>query len=619
VLLSAASLVLLVWLGGCASTPPEPTTPPTVQVPGPEEARAYEQRAGLAPNARERTVYQFMAAEIWDAEGQSERAVRLIFNLDDAHLAAEQRLSRHLILAEYHRERGELEAAQNHLEYPSWAEDLRESRPPQRLRWAQNKAALAQRLGTAEPGWRAYDRALSLTDLADPKNADAATALRTGLWQTLNRAQTRPAPPYLAAETAGWVALAQITHSRATSLAAQHAAYLRWRTEFADHPARTAPPASVAVLEKIMSRPRPKVALLLPLSGSLATAGQALLDGYLAARDSAYHPARLAPQDPQAPRQIQLFDTARLDWESIAQELQSGQFDLVIGPLDRERVTAYAQSRPALPSLVFNSLPPDSDSEPDAPPAPILGLSLNVESEAQQAATRAFREGHRSALVLAPDGTWGERAGQAFVESWQAQGGIIRQHARYGASDMRAGILERALLVDASHQRHKTLEAQLGQTIEFRPRRRQDVDAIFLAATPAQARQINPLLAFFFAGDLPVYATSSVYSGHPDADANRDLNGIRFTSIPWMLDPSVRPAAEPQEGAAVPSATELKMQAIGFDSYFLAQRIEQFLTAPDSRYRGMLGTLHRADTSRDLQRQQPWAQFRGGRARPVPQ
>ena len=61
---------------------------------------------------------------------------------------------------------------------------------------------------------------------------------------------------------------------------------------------------------------------------------------------------------------------------------------------------------------------------------------------------------------------------------------------------------------------------------------------MFLAATPQQARQIKPTLAFQYAGDLPVYATSHLYTGTNNPTQDQDLNGIRFCETPWLLNPS---------------------------------------------------------------------------------
>ena len=45
-------------------------------------------------------------------------------------------------------------------------------------------------------------------------------------------------------------------------------------------------------------------------------------------------------------------------------------------------------------------------------------------------------------------------------------------------------------------------------------------------------------MAFQYAGDLPVYATSHLYTGTNNPTQDQDLNGIRFCETPWLLNPS---------------------------------------------------------------------------------
>ena len=43
----------------------------------------------------------------------------------------------------------------------------------------------------------------------------------------------------------------------------------------------------------------------------------------------------------------------------------------------------------------------------------------------------------------------------------------------------------------------------MGTEVEFSPRRRQDIDSVFLlSGQPAEARSIKPLIAFHYAEDL---------------------------------------------------------------------------------------------------------------------
>ena len=87
-----------------------------------------------------------------------------------------------------------------------------------------------------------------------------------------------------------------------------------------------------------------------------------------------------------------------------------------------------------------------------------------------------------------------------------------------------------------SEGRAKSLQSTVGGQVAAQPSRRQDIEFIFLAATPQQAQQIKPTLNFQYAGDVPVYATSHVYSASGDVNQYNDMNGIRFCETPWLLE-----------------------------------------------------------------------------------
>ena len=596
---------MFVSLQGCGSTQSTESKTPTLSEPS-EEALRYEHLANIASEETERVVYQYLAALSWYEEGFRDRAFFLLRNLNPELLDQQQRLTRQLTLADYHRERGELAVALDLLDRDWVQTELRTSDNDLKSRWAGATAELSLLLGDYGRAFRVYDFALSFADAADREE------LRNGLWKSLTLTDTLPRAPFASSETAGWVALAQINNQSTGIVTDQYLSYLLWQDRFYNHPAMLNPPPSFTLLEQIATGDRPRVAILLPLSGDLAAAGNAILDGYMAARASSYQPGNTEPADPLAPFEIEIFDTNANNITSIVRQLNSKEFDLVIGPLDRTLVATYVEIMPDIPTLALNSLP----EELDLSEKPVLGLSLNVEQEAEQAAIRALQEGHQSAIALVPDSEWGYRAGEAFTDLWIAEGGNLATFARYGDSTTHADLLEQNLHVDESVSRKNALQSNLGRALEFTPRRRQDVDALFLAASPSQARQLKPMLAFFFAEDIPVYSTSSIYSGFPDPKADRDLDGIEFSTMPWILDNQnkLRNNISNQTGA---SATALRMQALGIDSFYLSQRLIQLHEAPDTLYRGVLGKLSKESQGNNLERMQVWAKFIGGNARPV--
>lgn len=107
------------------------------------------------------------------------------------------------------------------------------------------------------------------------------------------------------------------------------------------------------------------------------------------------------------------------------------------------------------------------------------------------------------------------------------------------------------------------------------PSRRQDFDMIFLLAYPSKARQIMPALNYYYAGDIPVFATSSVYSGHANILKDKDLNGIIFCDLPWVFSHQMSVKNWPEQFNSYN-----RLYALGRESYALTTQINQLLLFP---------------------------------------
>src|SRR5690606_13501829 len=144
------------------------------------------------------------------------------------------------------------------------------------------------------------------------------------------------------------------------------------------------------------------------------------------------------------------------------------------------------------------------------------------------------------------------------------------------------------------------------------------VDFIFLAATPQQAQQIKPTLAFQYAGDVPVYATSHLYAGNANQAQMLDLDGIRFCETPWLL--GEQSALRQQAGQAWPQANGSlgRLYAMGADAYSLATRLQQLQAVPSTRIDGLSGQLALTPAQR-IERRLPWAEFRNGQVVRLPE
>jgi outer membrane PBP1 activator LpoA protein len=180
--------------------------------------------------------------------------------------------------------------------------------------------------------------------------------------------------------------------------------------------------------------------------------------------------------------------------------------------------------------------------------------------------------------------------------------------------DQYLNTVRRALNINESEQRKRNLDALVEREIVFEPRRREDIDMIFMVAFPSQARQLKPMLNFQYASEIPVMATSHLYDGSRNTNRNQDLNGVAFVEMPWELrDNPIK--SDIRSSFNDQFAGFESLVALGVDSYRLYPRLPQLEQFPDTRVYGVTGTL-RLDPRRRIERELTWAQFINGEVRP---
>ncbi len=408
-------------------------------------------------------------------------------------------------------------------------------------------------------------------------------------------------------ELAGWIALAKIIKQNAFNLDRQINALTQWQTDWPGHPAEQRLPGELNLLVSLPSLRPERITVVLPLSGRLKNAGKAVLQGFLAAFYS--DPHRTTSQT-----RLAVIDTNKSgDINALIEAIQASTPELVIGPLSKPLVSQLA-SFPGynIKTIALNyTLPEDLPAE-----SSIFQFGLSFEDEFSQIAKRAWQENTRRALLFCPNNNWGRRTCNQLEQAWRTQNGIVADIQLFDPKQQHTSFIEKALKIDESKARKRELQYILGEKLEFEPRRRQDIDAIFLIANPVNGRQIKPLLSFYFAGSLPVYATSSIHSGKTDLTKNRDLNNIMFTEIPWVLT-QANPMREMLERAWPKLADKYtRLFALGTDAYLLSSRLPLLERLSDINIPGNSGLLS-LGADQQIHRQLEWAKFEAGIVKPI--
>lgn len=445
--------------------------------------------------------------------------------------------------------------------------------------------------------------------LSDPATIEAN---QHQIWQALSmmslralqQLRTAPPPDVLS----GWMALVAIAKTYQLNPAQLKAHIADWRQRYPHHP------VLAKILNGLLLRRQEEVAypshiaLLLPLTGKFAQAADAIRDGFIAAYYSR-HPGPAVT--------VRIYNTGDnpADILNIYQRAVRDGAGFIIGPLDKDAVNVLAQqARLPVPTLALN-YSADYHSYPEG----LYQFSLSPEDEAQQTAERTWLDGHVNGAALVPDTPWGTRIYQAFKARWEQLGGHVVSMQTYNPqrNDFSAPI-RRLLSIDASRQRHRILEYLLHRKIKFFARRRQDIDFIFIAAQPRQGRLIRPQLKFYHAGTLPVYATSLIFDGTINPEMDRDMDGVRFGDMPWVLgEDSTQHSIHSQLAPYItPAGNSLpRLYAFGIDAFSVIPALSPLQRYPYERYDGETGSLS-LDANHRLRRQLSWVIFRSGR--PVP-
>ncbi len=402
----------------------------------------------------------------------------------------------------------------------------------------------------------------------------------------------------------GWLELAALSKKNQDDLDRQLGALNDWLGRWPAHIAASNLPDELSLLSTMVTERPEKVSLLLPLSGRNEIAGKAILDGFMTTYYAAREKLSYIPQ-------IHIVDTGATTDILQAYDLAVAEgSDFIIGPLDK----GHVQQLQALPELAVPTLALNYGI-PDLATANLYQFGLAAEDEARQVAEKAWQHGHTTSLVIAPDSPWGQRIAAAFAEKWTEQSGAVLETQYFAKEKNYADAIKELLNIDDSEARSVRVRRIVNQKIETSGRRRTDMDFIFIVATPQQARQIKPTLAFYFAGRIPVYATSHIYGGSPDPLQNRDLDGIIFCETPWMLNQQDY-ELKTRIHATWPATSDRlgRLYALGVDSYRLLPRIKQMAIMSNTNLFGATGSLA-LDEQRRVVRTLRWAKIQKGTIR----
>lgn len=427
--------------------------------------------------------------------------------------------------------------------------------------------------------------------------------LNERIWQNLSKANSLELNQFQSAQSnydiKGWLELIRTIRYSQADLQNQYQALMLWQQAWPLHPANAAMPRELQILSQLPETHPDKIVLALPFTGPFARVSEAIRDGFLAHyyQSSEQKTARL---------EIGTYDTHTRNFMQLYDQ-NLGENTIIIGPLEKDTL-ATLLTRDSLPyrTLALNYLPSAHVVEN------LYQFSLNPEDETRQIAERLKSKRQFRVGILAPESEWGLRIVDSFTQLSHSNDTSIIEDAYYSSQKTLSSAVSRMLATDRSRARARQVRAITGLNLESTPRRRQDIDAVLMIAKPEFAKQLKPLLAYHYASDLDVYATSQVHDTNSPI-SNRDLNGIQFVDMPWTLNNSNNIRRQISAKFEEAAKKYNRFYAMGVDAFAIAPRLNILTEVENSHVDGQTGRIS-VDALQRIRRTLEWAKFKNGKA-----
>ena len=401
----------------------------------------------------------------------------------------------------------------------------------------------------------------------------------------------------------GWLKLAASSREYQLHPNEQAKIFSAWRRNWKNHPAAKNPPSYFGGSSFWNSNPD-SIGLLVPLQENYLTPSKTLIDGFM---DAYYSAMNLPTKKSKKLPEIRIYDSSSGEIAAVYNQAVKDGMDLIIGPMRQSEVEALGKLDDLpVPTISLNRLDSSSAASTDN----LYQFGLSTEDELTQIANRAWQRGRRNILMISPDNSWGRKSADFMRQHWVTKGGSMVEDVRYPISvNDFTKFLKQPLQIDLSEKRGLSIKRFINSRVKYSARRRQDIDVVVMLGYPNKARQIKPALDFLYASDIPVMATSHIFSGLEQTGLDRDLSQVEFTSMPWTLKGQLAKELQPDKQL---HTAYRHLYALGHDSFLIARNLSNLEKSEPFPLFGATGLLSLQDGT--IVREQKWAKFKRGAA-----
>ncbi|OCG17414.1 hypothetical protein A9G24_03260 [Gilliamella sp. App6-5] len=372
-----------------------------------------------------------------------------------------------------------------------------------------------------------------------------------------------------------------------------------WATQYPDHPAKEI--ISILTGEQTLSADAnaKKVALLLPLNGSSHIFGETIRQGYISA-------SKFFPQEPQ--QNVIVLDTTSAPMDTLIQQAQEQNVELIVGPLLKNEVTKIKELAPAIPVLALNKVDNTTTSANK-----MCFFALSPEDEAKDAADHIYSQNKIKPLLLVPQSDLGRRVAQSFATQWsQLSANASQPYVQYFGNTTTL----------SANMNHNIGISLAGSPISIDETPTEGMssagfDAIYVYSSYDELTLIKPMLdmgankTIGNSSAVMLYSSSKSHVANASNDFNYDMNKTEYAEIPMVMNQ--------KDNTNIPSNVQkdyslMRLYAMGIDAWRLANRFNQLSSYQPNFLDGMTGKLSTTDQC-EVTRTLSWQQYIYGDAK----
>ena len=396
----------------------------------------------------------------------------------------------------------------------------------------------------------------------------------------------------------GWINLRNLLHHNNNLLYEDPEHIVKtaqtWQELFPKHPANM-------LLAKIHTTPKSinRIGVLLPNTPQTVAISSAVQNGIYAA----YYTHKTDQTS------LEIINTQN-NIQQAYQLTTSLDLDANIGPLLKEDIKTLEQIPLSIPTLSLNT-------GGNAPLNNLQNYSIATAYESKQLAEYIHSKGLSKAIVLFDNSTAHKNTFESFKHHFTNLGGVVVQYATT-EGNINATV-KKLMGIQSSQQRYQQVVNWAQEKARFTPLRRQDIDHLVIITSHDKARQINPILHYHFAENLPIFSFSSIRSNLTNIQTDKDLDGIIFFDHPSLsTSPEGRLGLKIQHDIYQHNTQDFmrynRYIALGIDAYLITKLQYIWDIMPSYRIDGAGAVLYK-DRMNRIQRLLEPMQYKNGRVK----